>query len=101
MVELCQKISNPNPPRESEPKSHEVWEKKTEILFAQLIKQLKRRRDLSDGPRLAISTRRRDTPLCFPPPVSSDSPESCPFGELSLTEGARLMVHERERKTFL
>ena len=40
--------------------------------------------------------RRRDTPL-FRLPFLFDSSESLPFGELSLTEGARLVLHERKK----
>ena len=53
--------------------------------------QLTRRRDLSDGPRLPVRMRRRDTPI-FRPSVLPNCSESPPFGEFSLMEGARLMA---------
>ena len=44
-----------------------------------------------------ISTRRRGMQL-FRPPFLPDSSESFPLGELWLAEGARLIMHERERE---
>ena len=43
-----------------------------------------------------ISTRRRDTPLIGQPFVSNGL-DTFLLGKLSLAEGVRLIVHERER----
>ena len=58
------------------------------------------RRNLSGRRDYPISPRRQNTPH-FWPRLSSGSSEPFPFGELSLTGGARLIVHERQQKTFL